>query len=151
MSTRYSPRGRPLLSPHNEITLSCLSSLPSSLYSPPSPHRFGVPTWLSYKPPDPTGYGHCPSTKTWLYLCLRHYGVPHSFMVCPHFVPRTHITSWYPRLQTLGPDGSWPTQIDYTSGCPAQRANWPASTHWARIRTYFRKPDISLSLLDPIQ
>ena len=47
----------------------------------------------------------------------------------------THLT-FYLRLQTLGPDGSWPaSEIDYTSGCPAQRANWPASNHWARIRT----------------
>jgi hypothetical protein len=55
----------------------------------------------------------------------------------PTFVPRTHLTPYH-RLQTLGPDGSWPAaEIDYTSGCPAQRANWPASTHWTRIRTYF--------------
>jgi hypothetical protein len=48
----------------------------------------------------------------------------------------THLT-FYPRLQTLGPDGSWPaSEIDYTTGCSAQRANWPASSHWARIRTY---------------
>jgi hypothetical protein len=46
-----------------------------------------------------------------------------------------HLT-FYRRLQTLGPAGSWPaSEIDYTTGCPAQRANWPASDHWARIRT----------------
>ncbi|KAI9453991.1 polysaccharide lyase family 8 protein [Russula earlei] len=39
-------------------------------------------------------------------------------------------------LTTLKPDGSWPaSEIDYTAGCPAQRANWPASAHWARILT----------------
>src|SRR6266478_1436820 len=54
--------------------------------------------------------------------------------------PRTHLTTWCPRLQTLGSDGSWPApEIDYTSGCAAQRANWPAGAHWTRIRTYFRK------------
>lgn len=43
------------------------------------------------------------------------------------------IASW---LQTLGPDGSWPAaEINYTFGCPAQRANWPAGTHWTRILT----------------
>ncbi|KAI0257642.1 polysaccharide lyase family 8 protein [Lactifluus subvellereus] len=45
----------------------------------------------------------------------------------------SQIASW---LQTLGPDGSWPaSEIDYTTGCPAQRANWPASGHWTRILT----------------
>lgn len=96
-----SPRERPLLSPHNETTLSHLSSLPSPLCPPRSPLRFGVPPWLaifkpifvvslisiSYKPTDPAGYGHSPSTKTWLYHCLRHYGVPHSFMARPRFAP----------------------------------------------------------------
>ncbi|KAI0002105.1 polysaccharide lyase family 8 protein [Russula vinacea] len=45
----------------------------------------------------------------------------------------SQIASW---LQTLGPGGSWPAaEIDYTAGCPAQRANWPASTHWSRVLT----------------
>ncbi|KAH8988956.1 polysaccharide lyase family 8 protein [Lactarius akahatsu] len=45
----------------------------------------------------------------------------------------SQIASW---LQTLGSDGSWPpSEINYTTGCPAQRANWPASIHWARILT----------------
>ncbi|KAF8528209.1 polysaccharide lyase family 8 protein [Hysterangium stoloniferum] len=38
------------------------------------------------------------------------------------------------RLSTLGQDGKWPdSEIDYKAGCSAQRANWPASSHWARI------------------
>lgn len=63
------PRERPLLSPHNETSLSHIPLL----YSP-SPHRVGVTLWLaifivsltsiSRKPADPTGYGHSPSTKT---------------------------------------------------------------------------------------
>lgn len=29
------------------------------------------------------------------------------------------------RLSTLGDDGKWPdSEIDYTTGCPARRANW---------------------------
>jgi hypothetical protein len=145
--------------PHNETSLPHLPSLPSPLYSPQSPRRFSVPPWLaifqpifvvslisiSCKHADPAGCGYSPSTKTWLYHCLRHYGVPHNFMARPHFCafPPTHLTPWFSRLQTLGPDGSWPAaEIDYTSGCPAQRANWPASTHWTRIRTYFKKSDI---------
>lgn len=39
------------------------------------------------------------------------------------------------RLSTLGPDGKWPdSEVDYTTGCTARRANWPAQTHWQRIR-----------------
>ncbi|KAI5124661.1 hypothetical protein M0805_004269 [Coniferiporia weirii] len=45
----------------------------------------------------------------------------------------TSISAW---LSTLQPNGSWPSsEIDYTSGCSAQRANWPAETHWQRIVT----------------
>ncbi|KAG8696082.1 hypothetical protein FRC08_007380, partial [Ceratobasidium sp. 394] len=33
-------------------------------------------------------------------------------------------------IDTLRPDGTWPS-VDYTSGCNAQRANWPAGVgHW---------------------
>ncbi|KAJ3548404.1 hypothetical protein NM688_g5302 [Phlebia brevispora] len=43
------------------------------------------------------------------------------------------ISSW---LSTLGSNGQWPTSdIDYTSGCDAQQANWPAQEHWNRIVT----------------
>ncbi|TCD64841.1 hypothetical protein EIP91_003589 [Steccherinum ochraceum] len=41
------------------------------------------------------------------------------------------IPAW---MSTLGPDGKWPdSEIDYTTGCKAQGANWPASLHWIRI------------------
>ncbi|KAH9486902.1 Hyaluronate lyase [Psilocybe cubensis] len=41
------------------------------------------------------------------------------------------IPAW---LSTLGSDGKWPdNEVDYTTGCPARRANWPAQTHWQRI------------------
>ena len=57
----------------------------------------------------------------------------------------------YSRLQTLGPGGSWPAaEIDYTAGCPAQRANWPASTHWSRVCTYLSRR-IHFQLLTYIQ
>ncbi|KAF7340878.1 Polysaccharide lyase family 8 protein [Mycena sanguinolenta] len=39
------------------------------------------------------------------------------------------IGTW---LATLNADGTWP-DLDYTTGCPAQRANWPAENHWVRI------------------
>ncbi|KAJ6575156.1 polysaccharide lyase family 8 protein [Mycena capillaripes] len=41
------------------------------------------------------------------------------------------IASW---LSTLDKNGQWP-DVDYTTGCPAQRANWPAELHWNRIST----------------
>ncbi|KDQ63719.1 polysaccharide lyase family 8 protein [Jaapia argillacea MUCL 33604] len=45
------------------------------------------------------------------------------------------IEQWY-LLSTLGPDGKWPaSEVDYTTGCDARRANWPAETHWQRIVT----------------
>lgn len=41
------------------------------------------------------------------------------------------IPAW---LSTLGADGKWPdSEVDYTTGCAARRANWPAQTHWQRI------------------
>ncbi|KAF8898701.1 polysaccharide lyase family 8 protein [Infundibulicybe gibba] len=41
------------------------------------------------------------------------------------------ISAW---ISTLGPDGKWPdSEVDYTTGCDARRANWPAQTHWQRI------------------
>ena len=58
------------------------------------------------------------------------------------------------RLATLGEDGKWPdSEIDYTTGCTARRANWyfssftqspypltlylrPAENHWSRIGTW---------------
>ncbi|KAF8216148.1 polysaccharide lyase family 8 protein [Mycena galopus ATCC 62051] len=43
----------------------------------------------------------------------------------------TSIPDW---LSTLNATGQWP-DIDYTSGCTAQRANWPAESHWERLST----------------
>ncbi|KAJ7630978.1 polysaccharide lyase family 8 protein [Roridomyces roridus] len=43
----------------------------------------------------------------------------------------TSIPTW---IATLEPNGQWP-DVDYTTGCPAQRANWPAELHWNRIST----------------
>lgn len=43
------------------------------------------------------------------------------------------ISSW---IKDLGVNGQWPsTEVNYTSGCNAQRSNWPAQTHWQRIST----------------
>lgn len=36
------------------------------------------------------------------------------------------------RISTLGRDGKWP-DIDYTAGCKAQPASWPAYFHWKRL------------------
>ncbi|KAH9849786.1 galactose mutarotase-like protein [Lenzites betulinus] len=43
------------------------------------------------------------------------------------------VSQW---LSTLGDDGKWPdSEVDYTTGCTARRANWPAEDHWSRIVT----------------
>ncbi|VDC01511.1 unnamed protein product [Peniophora sp. CBMAI 1063] len=42
-----------------------------------------------------------------------------------------NVQTW---LDTLTANGTWP-DVDYTSGCDAQKANWPAQEHWERIVT----------------
>ena len=43
------------------------------------------------------------------------------------------------RIQTLSAEGVWPaSEVDLTAGCDGRRANWPAQTHWARIREWQR-------------
>ncbi|KAI0029629.1 polysaccharide lyase family 8 protein [Vararia minispora EC-137] len=45
----------------------------------------------------------------------------------------TSVGSW---LADLEPTGQWPlSEIDYTTGCDAQRASWPAQVHWQRLVT----------------
>lgn len=39
------------------------------------------------------------------------------------------------RMSTLRPNGTWP-DVDYTTGCDAQAASWPAQEHWSRISLY---------------
>ena len=56
---------------------------------------------------------------------------------CPSFfqIGVDSVRFLYYRLATLGSNGKWPdSEIDYTTGCAAQRANWPAENHWVRIR-----------------
>ncbi|KIO26600.1 polysaccharide lyase family 8 protein [Tulasnella calospora MUT 4182] len=36
------------------------------------------------------------------------------------------LSAW---VNTLSSTGQWP-DVNYTTGCPAQRANWPAQGHW---------------------
>ncbi|VDB99673.1 unnamed protein product [Peniophora sp. CBMAI 1063] len=43
----------------------------------------------------------------------------------------TSVGSW---LDSLGSDGRWP-DVDYTTGCDAQAASWPAQKHWQRLVT----------------
>ncbi|KAJ3511292.1 hypothetical protein NLJ89_g4183 [Agrocybe chaxingu] len=41
------------------------------------------------------------------------------------------IPAW---LSSLDSQGKWPDdEVDYTTGCAARRANWPAQEHWQRI------------------
>ncbi|TRM67129.1 polysaccharide lyase family 8 protein [Schizophyllum amplum] len=41
------------------------------------------------------------------------------------------VGSWVSSLNRSS--GKWPSGINYTAGCDAQRANWPALNHWNRI------------------
>lgn len=46
----------------------------------------------------------------------------------------SNICMYSYRLSTLGADGRWPaSEVDYTRGCGARRANWPATGHWFRV------------------
>ncbi|KAF8640729.1 hypothetical protein AX17_000381 [Amanita inopinata Kibby_2008] len=41
------------------------------------------------------------------------------------------ISDW---LATLESNGKWPNdEVDYSTGCAARRANWPAQEHWQRL------------------
>ena len=40
------------------------------------------------------------------------------------------------RLQRMNAEGKF-SDIDYTTGCAARRANWPAQLHWARLCMFF--------------
>ncbi|KXN89990.1 Chondroitinase-AC [Leucoagaricus sp. SymC.cos] len=43
----------------------------------------------------------------------------------------SNIEAW---MASLDGNGKWPdNEVDYTTGCPARRANWPAQDHWQRI------------------
>ncbi|EFY99471.2 glycosaminoglycan (GAG) polysaccharide lyase [Metarhizium robertsii] len=44
----------------------------------------------------------------------------------------SQISAW---LDTQKSDGTWP-DVNYMSGCAAQRANWPIQVHWNRIITF---------------
>jgi len=40
-------------------------------------------------------------------------------------------------MDSLGSDGKWlDSEVDYTTGCAARRANWPAEEHWQRARKW---------------
>ncbi|KAG6827678.1 hypothetical protein H0H92_010809 [Tricholoma furcatifolium] len=42
-----------------------------------------------------------------------------------------YIAAW---SASLDENGKWPdSEVDYTTGCAARRANWPAQAHWQRI------------------
>ncbi|KAL7973172.1 family 8 polysaccharide lyase, partial [Trichoderma sp. SZMC 28014] len=43
----------------------------------------------------------------------------------------SNIDSW---LSSQKEDGTW-SDVNYLSGCPAQRANWPIQEHWNRLIT----------------
>jgi len=44
---------------------------------------------------------------------------------------QANFSSW---VSSLDQNGKWPdSEVDYTTGCSARRANWPAQDHWLRV------------------
>ncbi|KAH9082166.1 polysaccharide lyase family 8 protein, partial [Lactarius deliciosus] len=98
------------------------SSHPSETVSP-------TPTLIPSTSPSPTSSPPDPQTVQDMDTVLQR----RIDFIVASATQASQIASW---LQTLGSDGSWPpSEINYTTGCPAQRANWPASIHWTRILT----------------
>ncbi|KAH9037249.1 polysaccharide lyase family 8 protein [Lactarius pseudohatsudake] len=98
------------------------SSHPSETVSP-------TPTLIPSTSPSPTSSPPDPQTVQDIDTVLQR----RIDFIIASATQASQIASW---LQTLGSDGSWPpSEINYATGCPAQRANWPASFHWTRILT----------------
>lgn len=48
------------------------------------------------------------------------------------------------RVSSLDANGKWPdSEVDYTTGCLARRANWPAQVHWIRIGEFSHRFHLS--------
>lgn len=62
--------------------------------------------------------------------------LPAWFVLSHAYMHIFHLNTTF-RLSTLGADGKWPdSEVNYATGCAAQRANWPAADHWVRISAY---------------
>lgn len=64
------------------------------------------------------------------FCCFRSLG-----SASPDRTPQSHIVSPTSRLNNLTATGQWP-DVNYTAGCDAQRANWPAQSHWLHSREW---------------
>ncbi|KAG9042657.1 hypothetical protein FS837_010596, partial [Tulasnella sp. UAMH 9824] len=52
--------------------------------------------------------------------------IPFIVQTYPVVGGQQQLSGW---VNTLSSTGQWP-DVNYTTGCPAQRANWPAQGHW---------------------
>ncbi len=62
-------------------------------------------------------------------LCGANDSTVSSWYVSRYTVERDFINGF--RLSSLDENGQWP-DVNYATGCAAQRANWPAQEHWSR-------------------
>ncbi|KAH8102633.1 polysaccharide lyase family 8 protein [Cristinia sonorae] len=122
-----SPSGEP---PSNTPSLSSLAN-PGSSNSPERPTAVTSPPTASSSDATATSTNSAtpgPASSDIAVMTERRL----SFIVAGA-TKATSIPQW---LSTLGPDGKWPdSEVDYTVGCDARPANWPAQDHWNRILT----------------
>ncbi|KAL5518907.1 hypothetical protein ACEPAH_590 [Sanghuangporus vaninii] len=125
LTTAYIP------SVSNTLPTSNASSSSTDAFSPISSFSFGKPTQTSSDfPSSPTSTQSSNSTNS---TNIDTILVRRLEIIVASETQATSISSW---LSTLQEDGSWTaSEIDYTTGCDAQRANWPARDHWSRILT----------------
>ncbi|CAE6479342.1 unnamed protein product [Rhizoctonia solani] len=57
------------------------------------------------------------------------YGRQVNYTLSTTSVSKDEINNYIANIQ---PDGRW-SEIDYSAGCDARRASWPAGAHWSRI------------------
>lgn len=74
------------------------------------------------------------------------------FIIQDNIVNLGQVPQWMSNFSAV--NGTW-SDVDYTSGCPARRANWPAQQHFNRIVTlateyYLNKNSNNSSLLSTI-
>jgi hypothetical protein len=116
---------------HGQVRSGCVRSLPwpsSSAFSRPQRYE------------DPQMARSCTTWRLFARDVCRSSSEVQTRRLWQHGKP-AHSSSTYAveshqkfRMSTLESTGQWPaSEIDYTTGCTAQRANWPASVHWSRI------------------
>ncbi|EKM61018.1 polysaccharide lyase family 8 protein [Phanerochaete carnosa HHB-10118-sp] len=114
--------------PTETNTFTSSTGIQPPLISSPSSFSSVLPTISPSLTSTSTAPGQTPASSDIELLTSRRL----DFIVAGAGSP-SNISDW---LSTLGSDGKWPdSEVDYTAGCPARRANWPAQEHWQRLVT----------------